>query len=242
MFICPICNLQTKQLNGLMSNHYKKHCNDLYTVDKYKIDVLNYNGRTQKICPICSKPTFIPKGEKDYSQYHKECFIKKLKSQTAEENSNYRKGKENKICRTCGKLIIKHPSLFSTEQSFCSVRCSTIYTYCKNNDITPAEYFEDIEFKKISRSFAASLEKVSLRSLRQSALLKANFKCKVCQNKASEIHHLNSYKFFNLQRFDENNLVCVCKNCHILFHKKYGYGRNNPNTKEQFEDFIIFSI
>ena len=34
-----------------------------------------------------------------------------------------------------------------------------------------------------------------------------------------------------------NNGICLCKKCHKEFHGKYGWGKN---TKEQFDDFIIF--
>jgi hypothetical protein len=37
------------------------------------------------------------------------------------------------------------------------------------------------------------------------------------------------------ERFDINNLVCLCKICHKDFHRLYGTKRN---TAEQFQEFL----
>lgn len=38
------------------------------------------------------------------------------------------------------------------------------------------------------------------------------------------------------ERFDLNNLVCLCHGCHTAFHIKYG---NKHNTKEQYVAFKL---
>ena len=78
MYKCNLCDLKTKQLNGLLTKHWKKHCSDIYTKEQYKTDLLNYNGRAQPICPKCNLPTAIPKGEKDYPLKHRKCYIDEL--------------------------------------------------------------------------------------------------------------------------------------------------------------------
>lgn len=48
-------------------------------------------------------------------------------------------------------------------------------------------------------------------------------------------HHLYSHHSHKELRYDVDNGVTLCKECHLDFHRKYG---NKDNTKEQFEEFI----
>lgn len=47
-------------------------------------------------------------------------------------------------------------------------------------------------------------------------------------------HHLNAWASFPQERYDVENGVCLCQNCHDRFHDTYGKGKN---TKEQFYEF-----
>jgi hypothetical protein len=138
MYTCHICGLQTKQLNGLMSRHWKKHCNKSYTKEQYKIDVLSYNGRAQKICSICGKPTKIAKGESQYPKYHKKCYFKTLKGKG---NPNYQNKKITKKCTECGSEVTKFESLFHSKKGlyFCSTSCSRKY-YSKQKEYINSHY------------------------------------------------------------------------------------------------------
>ena len=63
------------------------------------------------------------------------------------------------------------------------------------------------------------------------------FKCQVCSKNVSKnfiAHHLDGFADNKEKRFDMDNLVTLCKDCHISFHKAYGYGNN---TAEQFKLF-----
>jgi predicted HNH restriction endonuclease len=61
--------------------------------------------------------------------------------------------------------------------------------------------------------------------------------CQVCQKYgvALHSHHLNSWDIFIDQRYDPENGICLCSNCHETFHSIYGKGRN---TYKQFLQFI----
>lgn len=68
---------------------------------------------------------------------------------------------------------------------------------------------------------------------------KANYTCDKCNTYGVTFnaHHLNSWKYFPNERYDINNLVTICDNCHKDFHRTYGNGIKTPNTKEQYEEF-----
>lgn len=67
-----------------------------------------------------------------------------------------------------------------------------------------------------------------------------NNTCDVCgyNNKlALEAHHLESYDKIdsnNTKNFDLENGVCLCSNCHKIFHKVFGFGKN---TKDEYKIF-----
>jgi predicted RNA-binding Zn-ribbon protein involved in translation (DUF1610 family) len=65
-------------------------------------------------------------------------------------------------------------------------------------------------------------------------LSKANFTCIKCQVRGGSLHahHLNAFNSYPEQRFNLDNGVCLCHDCHEAFHEVYGKGNN---TKEQFD-------
>lgn len=67
--------------------------------------------------------------------------------------------------------------------------------------------------------------------------VKADAVCDCCgftDERALDAHHLEGYDTFPLLRYEVSNGVCLCKNCHTIFHKTYGFGNN---TKEQYLAF-----
>ena len=64
----------------------------------------------------------------------------------------------------------------------------------------------------------------------------ANFTCDICGQHGHNLnsHHLNSWNIYKEQRYDLENGVCLCEQCHKEFHKLYGKG---GNTKEQYIEF-----
>ena len=73
-----MCDLSTKQVNTLMTKHYRQHVSDSYSKEHYKRDLLIANGRPPKVCSICNKETLIAKGDREYPKYHKMCYSKWL--------------------------------------------------------------------------------------------------------------------------------------------------------------------
>lgn len=65
---------------------------------------------------------------------------------------------------------------------------------------------------------------------------KDDYICQVCGKYGIPLHshHLYSWNLFVNKRYDVSNGVCICQNCHNLFHLCFGKGNN---TKDQFEQF-----
>ena len=64
-----------------------------------------------------------------------------------------------------------------------------------------------------------------------------NYTCQICGVRGGKLnaHHLNSWDSFPEERFDIDNGITLCEDCHKTFHSEYGYGNN---TKEQFWKFV----
>lgn len=60
-------------------------------------------------------------------------------------------------------------------------------------------------------------------------------KCNQDKGKRMVVHHINSYDIYESQRYDIDNGIVMCEECHKDFHYKYGYGKN---TKEQFKEYL----
>lgn len=64
-----------------------------------------------------------------------------------------------------------------------------------------------------------------------------NWTCQACGKHGGDLraHHLEAYDANPDKRFDLDNGVTLCTNCHTAFHIKYGFG---GNTKDQFQEWI----
>jgi hypothetical protein len=63
-----------------------------------------------------------------------------------------------------------------------------------------------------------------------------NYTCQSCYSIGGRLnaHHLDGWNWCKEQRFNVENGVTLCEDCHNDFHKVYGRGNN---TKQQFEEF-----
>ena len=81
------------------------------------------------------------------------------------------------------------------------------------------------------------------QSFRRKVLKLYNNTCICCGYKANKnmrVHHKDSWNSNKEKRYDINNAVVLCENCHDIqykysFHNLY---RNGNNTKEQLEEYI----
>lgn len=144
MYKCHLCDLETKQLNGLMTRHYKTHCSESYSKDQYKIDVLSHNGRQQKTCKICNQPTAIPKGEAEYPEFHKRCYTTTMLQ--GKNNPNYKNGKQKYTCAYCKQDRETYSSQIGQNNTFCSISCSTQFYNIPENQSDAKK--KAVEFQK----------------------------------------------------------------------------------------------
>ena len=70
----------------------------------------------------------------------------------------------------------------------------------------------------------------------QQTMIRDDFTCQICNKHGGNLnaHHLNGWNAFPEQRFDVDNGVTLCTDCHKEFHSEYGYG---DNTREQFDEY-----
>lgn len=84
---------------------------------------------------------------------------------------------------------------------------------------------------------ARDIQNGEIRKWRDKIYLRDDYTCQVCNIKGRKLnaHHLNSWNYYEKERFNINNGITLCENCHREFHKKYGYGNN---TEKQFTLYI----
>lgn len=86
------------------------------------------------------------------------------------------------------------------------------------------------------------LYSADLAKWRREVYFRDDFTCQSCFDKNKNnlnAHHLNGYHWDKENRFNIDNGVTLCEECHEDFHKKYG---KRNNTKEQFEEYTKMKL
>ena len=64
-------------------------------------------------------------------------------------------------------------------------------------------------------------------------------RCLICGSiKNRNAHHVNHATYFIDQRFDEDNGICLCRNCHTNFHCNYLRSFRVKCERYDFNNFI----
>ncbi len=136
------------------------------------------------------------------------------------------------VCEcNCGKIIqVSRPHLFNGHVKSCGCLKIEIDKSRKGKNNPNYNLLLTDEKRKIGRNYK------EYREWNLKVKIKANFCCDICEKieKGMVAHHLESYQFNENLRTNIDNGVCLCKQCHLLFHNKYS--RKN-NTKQQFLKF-----
>lgn len=139
------------------------------------------------------------------------------------------------ICE-CGTLRLLSSNIISMKQSkSCGCLHKEIVSDASKkrharNRLTPS----NIQKKK-SKDIRKKGER--LQELRKYIYKRDGYQCCLCDSNIEiNAHHINGWNWSIDSRYEETNLITLCKKHHNLFHKIYGRGWN---TKEQFEEFLM---
>lgn len=74
------------------------------------------------------------------------------------------------------------------------------------------------------------------KAWRSSVYQHDNYTCKKCHKRGGQlnVHHIENFSENIDLRYDIDNGVTLCKNCHDTFHKVYGKVKNNKSQIEEF--------
>jgi len=86
---------------------------------------------------------------------------------------------------------------------------------------------------------------MSWRSTREyriwrAGVIRRDTRCLVCNTiKDRHAHHIDSASYFIDKRFDIDNGVCLCKNCHMQYHTNFNRSYRIKTTRYNFENFLV---
>jgi len=85
---------------------------------------------------------------------------------------------------------------------------------------------------------ARDMQNGEIRKWRNKVYERDNYTCQICHEQGGKLnaHHLYSWDKYEDKRFDIENGITLCEQCHRGFHSSYGYGRN---TIIQFEEYLL---
>lgn len=139
------------------------------------------------------------------------------------------------VCE-CGTIRLLSSNLISMKQSK-SCGCLHKEIVSKSSKNRWLEYSKTDRAIKKKKSIDFRKKGQKLQNLRAYIYKRDNYTCCLCDsNNKINAHHLDGWNWCEEKRYDELNLITLCKNHHDSFHKEYGRGNN---TKEQFSEFLI---
>ena len=130
----------------------------------------------------------------------------------------------------CGKFTeVKTSNLSKGMVKSCGC-LKKYYTGARNHMYKPNKTDEERENNRYV------LGKYTIDYFRKRVYDRDDYTCRICKVKSGKLnaHHLNGWNWYKDGRFDVDNGVTLCENCHHKFHGIYG---NGDNTKEQFEEY-----
>lgn len=242
IYHCSYCKKEIYIAKHRYNKHKHFYCDD-ECKSKHQKEILsgnnnpNFKGKTYiTICDQC-KCSFLYR--EHYKSKYKYCSQKcKSKHQReiliGENNPNFKSIECS--CSHCKTKIKRTPNYIeSHNEVFCSKQCYYEWMSIHKVGINNHNYNSNIPqeeriYKRLTDGYT------NWRSL---VFKRDSYSCVCCADSRGGnlmAHHLDGYNWCVEKRTDVNNGVTLCKNCHIKFHKCYGYGNN---TKKQFEEFML---
>jgi len=70
-------------------------------------------------------------------------------------------------------------------------------------------------------------------------VIRRDKKCQICDSiKKRQAHHINSALYFPKERFDINNGICLCLECHKQFHNNFKRSYRQKCTRYDLDNFL----
>lgn len=237
-------NINQKNKKGFLNNNYKggpktqicQYCNihfipkNAYQKRKFcskKCSILNSVGRKIKLHVNTLKAIELKKQNGINNPKKKcECGNKKdIKSK------NCKFCFKNKILKNYTCIVCNNKTNKSKIVKTCSKKCNNIYLKNKVKGKNNPNWKGGIlnENKKIRSS-------EEYKIWRNNVFIRDNFQCQDCNKKGGNLHahHIKSFSKFKELRFDINNGLTLCFDCHKKLH-------NNMNIKPKKTNNIILT-
>ena len=238
--ICVTCGkaFQSRQLNTkYCGNACKPQCMSRHVFVK---------------CSVCGKLKSVKSG---YATQHEDFYCSKQcgsigNCQKLKGENNPKYNRQPVVCEVCDKEFSRTPSQIQKyAHRFCSHTCQA-QAYRKlfkgeNNPLFGKERHDMRGDKNWSWNPERTAEQRKKerkegvnKNWRRDVFLKFNYTCQYCGKRGNGdiiAHHIDSYDWCIDKRYDVDNGIVLCEDCHKRFHKAYGYG---GNTKEQLEEFL----
>lgn len=168
-------------------------------------------------CDVCNQERILK-----FSQYNPICHKCSLLTFKKELNPNWKGGFPK--CKSCGQELKDRRSTYCVS---CLWKIQVGSNHPKyNNKITNEERFLSHNRGLISDNYFWKKE----------VLERDNHTCQKCCSKEHLcVHHIDNFKENIENRYNINNGITLCKDCHKEIHKKFGYKTN----KKQLKLFLI---
>lgn len=182
-----------------------------------------YRKKFKVNCLVCGKEMYIP------LNYVKTGRGKYCSQECYHTDRGQKKSKEIK-CDYCGKIFRRNAARISlVEKHFCSPSCQRKWFVGEKNPM----WNGGIENESIDRRILMEYKKWRLRVYK-----KYQYKCYICgSEKNIAAHHLYGFKDYPEFRYDVDNGVVLCGECHVGYH---AYIRRNSFgiIPDSFDNYI----
>jgi hypothetical protein len=137
-------------------------------------------------------------------------------------------------CFNCGK---EKEGWLVHNRKFCSKKC--VYDYWRKTGKYKGEknpFWKGGKLKEYPL-YVQLRKSLEAKLWKKAVLQRDNFTCQKCGQYGGILvaHHIFNFADFPELRFAIDNGITLCKECHNLFHRKYG---KNNNTRSQLEEFL----
>ena len=190
---CDNCNKEFEKYESKIGKH-NFCCRECYSI---------FHSKDVPLCKciICGKNF---KGDKYNANKYcsRECYLKDHKIENKE-----------RICPCCNKKFIAKAS----EDKYCSQEC-----YNKDRYMPKGENHQNQKggISKINDNRDSN----DYKEQRKQVYERDKYKCIKCGSKEKiNAHHILSQKYYPEKRYDIDNGITLCEECHIKIHQKYGY-------------------